>query len=64
VTTRKSFTGWLSAALVGVTLFISTTSLKAQSAGTGALTGTVTDPTGAVVPAVTVVLTSAETNQA
>ena len=39
-------------------------SLLAQSAGTGALTGTVTDPTGAVVPNVTVTLTSADTNQA
>ena len=38
-------------------------SLLAQSAGTGALTGTVTDPTGAVVPNVTVTLTSADTNQ-
>ena len=39
-------------------------SLLAQSAGTGALTGTITDPTGAVVPNVTVTLTSADTNQA
>ncbi len=38
-------------------------SLLAQSAGTGALTGTITDPTGAVVPNVTVTLTSADTNQ-
>ena len=64
MTTRKSFIGWLSAALVAVGFFVSTPSLRAQSAGTGALTGTVTDTTGAVVPNVTVVLTSAETNQA
>src|ERR1700733_2645491 len=38
-------------------------SLLAQSAGTGALTGTVTDATGAVVPQVTVTLKNAETNQ-
>ena len=38
-------------------------SLLAQSAGTGALAGTVTDPTGAVVPNVTVTLTNTETNQ-
>ncbi len=38
-------------------------SLLAQSAATGALTGTITDPTGAVVPGVTVTLTSADTNQ-
>src|SRR5215469_815181 len=38
-------------------------SLFAQSAGTGALTGTVTDTSGAVVPGATVVLTSTDTNQ-
>jgi len=38
--------------------------LLAQSAGTSGLTGTVTDPSGASVPNVTVTLTSADTNQA
>lgn len=38
-------------------------SLLAQSAGTGALTGTVTDPTGAVLPNATVTLISSDTNQ-
>src|SRR5262249_27057603 len=38
-------------------------SLRAQSAGTGALTGIVKDPTGAVIPGVTITLTSADTNQ-
>jgi len=37
--------------------------LMAQSAGTGALTGTVTDPSGAVVPNVTVTATNIDTNQ-
>jgi hypothetical protein len=37
--------------------------LVAQSAGTGALTGTVTDPTGSVVPGASVTLVSTETNQ-
>ena len=47
-----------------VLLLLWVPSLLAQSAGTGALTGTVTDPTGAVVPNVTVTLTSSDTNQA
>jgi hypothetical protein len=37
--------------------------LLSQSAGTGALTGTVIDPTGAVVPGVSVLLVSLDTNQ-
>src|SRR5579871_833605 len=37
--------------------------LWSQSAGTGALAGTVTDPSGAVVPNVTVTATNTETNQ-
>src|SRR4051794_33931088 len=40
-----------------------TSSLFAQSAGTGALTGTVRDASGGVIPGVTVTLTSADTNQ-
>jgi Carboxypeptidase regulatory-like domain len=39
-------------------------SLLAQTAGTGALTGTVTDPSGAVVPNATVTATSLDTGQA
>jgi len=38
--------------------------LMAQTAGTGALTGTVTDPSGAVVPNVRVTATSVDTGQA
>lgn len=37
--------------------------LQAQSAGTGALTGTVTDPSGGGVPLATVTLTSTDTSQ-
>jgi len=39
-------------------------SLIAQTPGTGALTGTVKDPSGAVIPNTTVTLTSADTGQA
>jgi hypothetical protein len=37
--------------------------LVAQTAGAGALTGTVTDPSGAVVPSVSVTITSLNTGQ-
>jgi hypothetical protein len=40
-----------------------TSLLLAQSAGTGALTGTVSDPTGGVVPGATVTIISTDTNQ-
>src|SRR5579871_3990143 len=40
-----------------------TCNLLAQSAGTGALTGTVSDPAGGVVPGAVVTLTSTDTNQ-
>jgi hypothetical protein len=60
MTSKKLSTRWVGFAC-GIIL---ATSLGAQSAGTGALTGTLTDPTGAVVPGVTVLLVSTETNQA
>ena len=46
-----------------VSLF-SLRSLSAQTPGTGALTGTVKDPSGAVIPNATVTLTSVDTGQA
>ena len=53
----------LSILLVIAAVMALTPSLLAQSAGTGALTGTVTDATGGVIPGVTVTLTSTDTNQ-
>ena len=50
--------------LVVVCLFVSwAPSLAAQTAATGALTGTVSDMTGAVAPNVTVTATNADTGQ-
>ncbi len=50
---------WLALCL----LALASGTLFAQTAGTGALTGTVTDPTGAVIPNVTVTATNADTGQ-
>jgi len=49
--------------LVAALLLMPAWSLFAQSSGTGALAGTVTDPSGAVVPNVTVNLTNNSTGQ-
>ena len=59
MTSKKLSSSWL----VFATFTLFAALLAAQSAGTGALTGTVTDPTGAVVPGVSVLLVSLETNQ-
>src|SRR5215471_18829263 len=62
--TSARFSGcWLWILLLIATLTALTPSLLAQSAGTGALTGTVRDASGAIIPGVTVTLTSADTNQ-
>ncbi len=50
-------------AAIALSLFAAGPLLLAQTAATGALTGTVTDPTGAVVPNVSVTLISADTGQ-
>ncbi len=52
------------AVLLALLLTAGVSAILAQSAGTGALAGTVTDPQGAVVPNVTVTITNTETNQA
>ncbi len=54
---------WLWTLLVIAALIALTPSLLAQSAGTGALTGTVTDASGGVIPGVAVSLSSTDTNQ-
>src|ERR1700739_1406814 len=63
MTSKKLSSSWLIAGLSIVLATVFATALLAQSAGTGALTGTIVDPTGAVVPGVTVILVSLETNQ-
>ena len=55
--------GYASLVLTLLLFFGLASSLAAQSTSTGALTGTVTDATGAVVPNVTVTVTSADTGQ-
>src|ERR1700722_13305339 len=50
-------------ALLTLLLAIGAPSLMAQSAGTSSLTGTITDPSGAPIPGVTVTLTSNDTGQ-
>ena len=49
--------------LIVLTFVAGISSLMAQSAGTGALTGTVTDPSSASIPNATVTLTNTQTNQ-
>ncbi len=49
--------------LVVVLAMFLAASLVAQTAGTGALVGTVTDPSGAVVPSVSVTVTNTDTQQ-
>jgi len=59
----RSRTLWRLLRLLVIALVVGIPGLWAQSAGTGALTGTLTDPSGASVPNATVTLTNAETNQ-
>src|SRR5262245_36171455 len=52
-----------SASVIAILLIVIAPACLAQSAGTSALTGTVTDPTGAVITGVTVTANSIATNQ-
>lgn len=49
-------------AFCAILLLCSAMSLRAQTSGTGTITGTVTDSTGAVVPNATVIVTDTDTN--
>ena len=60
MSSKNLFHPWLAIAVV---LALGVSGLFAQSAGTGALTGTVTDPSGGSVPNATVTLTNTQTNQ-
>ena len=50
-------------AVLVLAFFAGVSSLHGQSAGTGALTGTLTDPSGGSIPNATVTLTNTQTNQ-
>ena len=60
---RNSGSFWCAATVMAACFLLLSPGLWAQSAGTGALTGTITDPTGGVVPNATVTLTKTDTNQ-
>jgi hypothetical protein len=60
---RKNLNLYVCVAAADICLVTGSQVLPAQSAGTGALAGTVTDSTGAVIPNATVVVTNTDTNQ-
>ena len=57
----RHFSGWAGLAVVALVL-VSPFGVKAQLAGTGAITGTVSDASGAIIPNATVTATSVATN--
>jgi hypothetical protein len=60
---RKPPSAWLSIASLAMLLAVSASTLVAQSAGTSGLAGTITDPSGAAIPSVTVTITNNDTGQ-
>ena len=59
---RKSFLRWQHSFLSAALLFLTSGFLEAQAPGTGAIAGSVTDPSGAAVPHARVSVISEETN--
>ena len=53
----------LSSCVAVLAIVVAASPVRAQSASTSALTGTVSDPTGALIPGVTVMATAVATNQ-
>ena len=66
MTGKAKWKSWLSNQSLAFCLFVIVTAFDVvgQTASTGALTGTVTDPTGAVVPKATITLRNNGTGQA
>jgi hypothetical protein len=60
---RKPLSVWLAIASLLMLLAVSASTLMAQSAGTSALAGAITDPSGAAIPNVTVTITNNATGQ-
>jgi hypothetical protein len=55
--------GWAWLAVVTVAILMTSFSAGAQLAGNGAITGTITDPSGAVIPNATITVVATDTNQ-
>jgi hypothetical protein len=61
---RNRIGAWLACALIMVVAFICAPAAQAQTLTTGAISGVVADPTGAVVPHASVTATNVDTNAA
>jgi hypothetical protein len=62
ITRTLCFAAWISVALL-VIATMTPLGANAQMAGTGAISGTVTDPTGAVIPNASITVVATDTNQ-
>ena len=59
----KQYRGWSASVLLGITLLLSSSALYGQTLTTGDVTGTITDPSGAVVPGAQVTIRFLATNE-